>query len=95
MREKMTNTCNKCACNKVCNHDVFGFENCGNFIPAEDVVEVIRCKDCKYYSPYGSEGCEGLGECLYCLYLLGLEFCVEDKFFCSYGERREGEQNGL
>ena len=32
----MTNTCNKCACNKVCNHDLFGFENCGNFVPFND-----------------------------------------------------------
>lgn len=24
--------CNNCACNKVCNHDEWGFENCGNWI---------------------------------------------------------------
>ena len=29
-------TCNKCACNKMCNHDLFGFENCRNFIPFND-----------------------------------------------------------
>lgn len=43
-------TCSKCACNKVCNHDVYGFENCGNFISAEDVLEVVKCKDCKFWN---------------------------------------------
>ena len=28
-----TQTCDNCACNKICNHDLFGFENCGNWIP--------------------------------------------------------------
>ena len=37
-------TCENCACNKVCNHDLFGFENCGNFIPAADVVKVVHGK---------------------------------------------------
>ena len=30
-------TCVNCACNKVCNHDLFGFEKCGNFVPFNDV----------------------------------------------------------
>ena len=53
-------TCNNCACNKVCNHDLFGFENCGNFIPAEDVAKIVhskwikrnnerRCPICQYF----------------------------------------------
>ena len=53
-------TCNKCACNKVCDHDVFGFENCGNFISAEDAAKVVhskwikrnnerRCPICHYF----------------------------------------------
>lgn len=47
-------TCNNCACNKVCNHDIYGFESCGNFISAEYVVEVVRCKDCEHYEDGGS-----------------------------------------
>lgn len=39
----MTKTCNKCACNKVCNHDIYGFENCGNFISVEKAL-----KECEY-----------------------------------------------
>ena len=30
------NTCNNCRCNKVCNHDLYGFENCNNYIPTEN-----------------------------------------------------------
>ena len=53
-------TCNNCLHNKVCNHDLFGFENCDSFISAEDVVEVVhskwikrnnerRCPICHYF----------------------------------------------
>ena len=31
--------CNTCKANKVCDHNRYGFENCGNYISA-DVVEV-------------------------------------------------------
>lgn len=41
--------CNTCKANKVCNHDIYGFENCDNYIP-ENVVEVVRCKDCVHYT---------------------------------------------
>ena len=27
------NTCRSCACNKICNHNEFGYENCDNYIP--------------------------------------------------------------
>lgn len=30
-------TCDTCKANKVCDHNKYGFENCGNYIPA-DVV---------------------------------------------------------
>ena len=30
-------TCNTCRCNKVCDHNEYGFENCGNYIPTYDV----------------------------------------------------------
>ena len=28
-------TCSTCQCNKVCDHNEYGFENCGNYIPAD------------------------------------------------------------
>ena len=37
--------CDNCMANKVCDHNRFGFENCGNYIPAADVApraEVAR-----------------------------------------------------
>lgn len=27
------NSCNTCRCDRVCNHDKYGFEDCGNYIP--------------------------------------------------------------
>ena len=54
--------------------------------PAADVVEVVRCKDCKWFEPY--EGEEHKGNCAE---LVGLESCVYEDDFCSYGERRETE----
>lgn len=79
------NTCEACKCNKVCNHDKFGFENCGNHI-SKDAVEVVRCKDCRYVSciqPNGTIHCgreSVLGE--------GTVFRKADDF-CSYGKRKE------
>lgn len=58
--------------------------------PTADVVEVVRCKDCIFYAPYELEGCEGQGNCSQ---LIGLEFCVEDDFFCGYGARMDGDEN--
>ena len=50
-------TCNTCRCNKICDHNKYGFENCNNYISA-DVVEV-RHGEWKIsfdgYYPYCSE----------------------------------------
>jgi Pyruvate/2-oxoacid:ferredoxin oxidoreductase delta subunit len=51
--------------------------------PVIDAVEVVRCKDCKHFCPY--EGEEHKGDCAE---LVGLESCVYEDDFCSYGERR-------
>lgn len=29
----MIKTCDNCVCNKVCDHNIYGFENCDNYIP--------------------------------------------------------------
>ena len=46
--------------------------------PAADVVPVVRCKDCKHRH--------------YCEihFALGMDCPGDSKFFCSYGERKEG-----
>ena len=33
---KHNKTCDTCRCNKVCDHNNFGFEDCGNYIPEEE-----------------------------------------------------------
>lgn len=32
--------CDTCKADKVCDHDRFGFENCDNYIPADEVSEL-------------------------------------------------------
>ncbi len=69
------NTCNTCACDKVCDHDKFGFENCNNYIPA-DFVEVVRCKDCDV--PHNAwTGCPKLNGLI-----------PPPDFYCAYGKRK-------
>lgn len=55
--------------------------------PAADVVEIVRCKNCKHFCPY--EGEEHKGDCAE---LVGLESCVYEDDYCSYGERKDGDK---
>ena len=55
--------------------------------PTVDAVPVVRCKDCKYYEihkPKVLENCERNG------YIIPMK--PDD--FCSYGERKDGDDNG-
>ena len=49
-------------------------------------IDIVRCKECKYaHMTYG-------GECKYCdKWSLGESLYLDGDFFCSYGERKEGE----
>ena len=54
--------------------------------PTVDAVSVVRCKDCKHYEihkPKVLENCERNG------YLIPMK--PDD--FCSYGERKDGDDN--
>lgn len=62
-------------------------ELCIKQVPAADVVEIVRCKNCKHFCPY--EGEEHKGDCAE---LVGLESCVYEDDFCSYGERKDGDE---
>lgn len=58
-------------------------------MPAADAVEVVRCKDCKHYD---------MGVCLK-IYSAGNAHPEawqprRPEDFCSYGERKEGADNG-
>ena len=58
-----------------------------NSAPTIDAVPVVRCKDCKHYEihkPKVLENCERKG------YIIPMK--PDD--FCSYGERKEGADNG-
>ena len=51
-----------------------------------DAVPVVRCKECKYsYDDLGG---------LCCTYGVCIDSIVPEDFYCSYGERRGGADNG-
>ena len=57
------------------------FDDC----PLPDAVPVVRCKDCKHHYDCGVHFCDRLGM-----------DCPDDSdFFCSYGERKDGDSNAL
>ena len=48
-----------------------------------DVAPVVRCKDCKHHYDCGVHFCDRLGM-----------DCPDDSdFFCSYGERKDGDDD--
>jgi hypothetical protein len=53
-----------------------------DFIPAADVVEVVRCKDCVNSTRHDGYSC-------YCNYFLDY---VSLNGFCSYGEKMDGKE---
>ena len=85
--------CDTCKANKVCDHYLYGFENCNNYI-SEDVVEIVRCKDCVFaknnYLAHGLCLCEKTihdaikGE-------IPRNTLMTEDDFCSYGERKENK----
>lgn len=70
-------------------------------IPAADVVEVVRCRECKYWGDEAGELQRSDGvlfaRCKVHNYLLDgrhTGWCPTENDFCSYGERKEGVDNG-
>lgn len=68
-------------------HFIFGIESVLEYVqnlPAADVAPVVRCKDCKHHYDCGIHFCNRLGM-----------DCPDDSdFFCSYGERKDGDSDG-
>ena len=60
-----------------------------NQFPSVNAVEVVRCREC-VGRPFWEEDHNGVPVCL----LSGLYVRSEDDF-CSYGERKDGDGNGL
>ncbi len=104
-KDEAMNKCDNCKCNKVCDHNTFGFENCDNYI-SEDCVEVVYCKDCIYAREL-DKNCEINREYYkHCALWRGDETknawheykkyykdysLVEAWGYCSNGERKGGE----
>ena len=51
--------------------------------PAVDAVPVVRCKDCKHHHYCEIHFCDALG----------MDCPDDSKFFCSYGERKDGARS--
>ena len=70
-------------------------------IPAADVVEVVRCRECKYWGDEAGklQRSDGVlfARCKVHNYLLDgrhTGWCPTENDFCSYGELKEGVDNG-
>ena len=85
--------CDNCLCNPVCDHNRFGFENCGNFKSKSLFVELPRrCKDCKHSKqPYIEY--DEVFECHADTHYTGIRL-VEADDFCKYAEMKEMECEG-
>lgn len=58
-----------------------------NQFPAADVVEVVRCRECVYWEP--ASPTRTSGNCN-----RSFEITAWATDFCSYGERKDGGQDG-
>ena len=38
-------TCNTCGCNKVCDHNIWGFETCGNYVSEQIIRKQSEVSD--------------------------------------------------
>ena len=62
--------------------------------PTVDAVPVVRCRECQHWKPTGSKAGNTFSDMEY---IGGCEFtkyCRRESDFCSYGERKEGADNG-
>ena len=83
--------CDKCSHGCVCayrhqydDHIV----TCSHWKPADDVVEVVRCKDCKHWR-HETDGMIDHYECAVFCGCYGKSYLTGADDFCSYGERKE------
>lgn len=70
------------------NNDFPSVEEIADYLLANDVVNVVRCKDCKYYKTY-EMSVRWNGKTKYCCRTVLLKVNPTD--FCSYGELKERE----
>ena len=56
--------------------------------PTVDAVEVVRCRDCKHYKPQ-KKSAHWENRANYCNRIVTIK--VQPYDFCSYGERKDGD----
>ena len=59
--------------------------------PTIDAVEIVRCRDCKHYMPQ-KKPAHWENRANYCNRIVTIKVRPYD--FCSYGERKDGDDNG-
>lgn len=70
-----------------------------NDMPTVDAVPVVRCKDCKHFKNYGKTSLLIDGKNIKAGWChrrarYDEEYRMPPDGFCSYGERKEGAENG-
>lgn len=77
-----------------CSNEYCDKESCPIWkAPAADVVPVVRCKDCKHSYEGHPYYCEDVVE-RFCMHGVYRHVTVTDDFFCGYGEKKDGDENG-
>ena len=78
----------------ICNNKKCSIGECDQPEKYVDSVEVVRCRECKHWKPSGSKAGNSFSDMEY---IGGCEFTNyyrSESDFCSYGERKEGADNG-
>lgn len=63
-------------------------------IKTVDAVPVVRCRDCKYYKEFRTKRNNQIMRLCYRMGKYDMEYFVNPNDFCSYGDRKEGADNG-
>lgn len=93
--------CEKCLHEEVCDQSsrqmwsaMAGETECSDFKNKADLVEVVRCKDCRsaYINSFSAQS--GVALCRFWTNRSQSQVVMQQDDFCSYGERREEEDNG-
>ena len=61
-------------------------------MPIVDAVEVVRCKDCKHYKEFRTKRNKQIMRLCYRMGKNDMEYSVKPDDFCSYGERKGGDE---
>ena len=62
--------------------------------PTIDAVPVVRCRECKHWKPSGSKAGDSFSDMEYIGGCKFTNYYRRESDFCSYGERKEGADNG-